>query len=343
MVKRKQQGEGGDCEKGNSDSSDETTSGSGDPNADDNNGGNQPVPHYELVKTDDGDDDKPENLQEKMEKAKKDCGKGGHMSVVAVTDIDADSEIDAYIAEVIVATGIDNSKRSYWGTGTTVPNVGAIREVFQPLAHSALMQVESEEDAFRYGSPIVPHRPACRDLAMRMQGHSPLVWETQMLPRHDTRNTSEYALYNYVSGSQFSWIPYVRALARQLGVFTHPDHVYVFSDDVADLDVNAPFVKSSGGTEIKSVFDHAKKHGLANIILVTDLQDYTKVGSSEGIDHVICIVTDTDSVPDVSKTVLSTLSPNTKLDLFPIQLSSLTKRVRDRSGNVHFSENPTGL
>ena len=300
------------------------------------NGKSKPIPAT-LVENNDGDDEKPKTAQVAMKDACASAGHGSDLRPVAVADIDADSELDAYIAEVIIASRIGNAYRFNPSAVTTVPSVQKVRGVFQPLAHTALMQVDHEEDAFRYGSIFTPQRPSSRDLAMRLQGHTPMLWETSMNPSHDTRSTSDYAIYIDVSGSQYHWLPYCRAIARTLGVFVNPDHVYVFSEEVAKLDLDVPFVMSSGGTDIGDAINHAKTHGIANVILVTDLQCGSRP-TFEGIDHVICVLTDRAEAPkDLDATIFREITSATKLDIFPLLISEMSVSNDDvGKGEQHF-------
>ena len=282
---------------------------------------------FEIVVNEDGEDDKPEQAQLQMQEAKESNHRSRNgLHVVTVPDIDADSELDSYIAEVIQVTQLSQSRGMFSSAAElSVPSAQKAREIFQPLQHSVLMQLDNEEDAHRYGSIYVPHRPSSRDLAMRMQGHTPLLWETQMVPRHDARVTTDYAIYADVSVSQFHWLPYIRSVIRSLGAFVNQEHCYVFSTSVAPLDINAPFVNSSYGTEINSVVEHAQANKLANIIIITDLDDSILCRNTDGIDHIIVIVTDHTEAPEIKHTVFKNMSATTKLDMFPIHISQLSK------------------
>ena len=300
---------------------------------------------YESVVNDDGSDDSTEQIQGQME----DAGSGGYarhrfgkMTPRPIPDIDADSELDAYLAEIINMDYSLQHRRNFYfdDPRLQVPNVQSVRSVFQPLQHTVMLHLSDDEDAARYGSMCVPERPSARDLAMHLQGHTPMLWETRASPRQSGANAS-YASYTDVSGSQFQWLPFVRAMARTLGIFVDPDHRYVFSDSIAKYDENAAFVLTTGGTDIEEAVKDAQAKHLPNIILITDMEDSTDPIDTTGIDHIIIVLTDADEAIDLSETMFSQATATTKFDIYPITLKQLTVHSDDLcSKHPHFSNMP---
>lgn len=305
---------------------------------------------YETVINDDGSDDNTENIQKQMKAATK--GHGWHSDRLIpkpIVDIDADSDLDAYLAEIINILGSGQRSRSFFFDDSRIPtpNVQSVRNVFQPLQHTVMLHLNDDEDAIRYGSMSVPERPSSRDLAMHLQGHTPMLWETRVAPQQ-TGATAAYACYTDVSGSQFQWLPFVRALSRTLGLFVDPDNRYVFSDAVADYDEKAAFVLTTGGTNISEAIADAQKKHLRNIILITDMEDSSDPVDTTGIDHIIIVLTDASDTLDLSKTMFSEAADMTKFDIYPITLDQLTIRAdaidEDASSSTkqhpHFNDMP---
>lgn len=296
---------------------------------------------YELVVNTDGSDDNTEHIQQQMLSTGTGYNRSfGELMPRPIVDIDADSDLDAYLAEVINCTGINTRNRYFMDTHIPIPDVQSVRNAFQPLQHTIMLQLSSDEDAFRYGSMFVPERPSSRDLSMHLQGHTPMLWETHITPPQTT-STATYACYTDVSGSQDQWLPFVRALSRTLSIFVDPDNRYVFSDKVAAYDEKAAFVLTTGGTNISRAIRDARKRNLKNIILVTDMEDSREPVDTSGIEHIIIVLTDQSEPIDLKDTMFSEAIGITKFDVYPIMLDQLTIKDEDyKKGHAHFSDMP---
>lgn len=303
---------------------------------------------YETVVNDDGSDNNTEHVQKQMQEASK--GYSRHSGIPTpkpIVDIDADSDLDAYLAEVINLTSSNTRRHSYFfdDPRIPVPDVQSVRNVFQPLQHTVMLRLNDDEDSMRYGSMFVPERPSSRDLAMHLQGHTPMLWETRVAPQQ-AGAAAAYACYTDVSGSQFQWLPFVRALSRTLGLFVDPDNRYVFSDAVAPYDEKAAFVLTTGGTDIAAAITDARKKHLRNIILITDMEDSEEPVDTTGIDHIIIVLTDATEPLDLADTMFSEAVGTTKFDIYPITLDQLTVRNKDgvedssHKKHAHFNDMP---
>lgn len=274
-----------------------------------------------MENPDDGEDDIVKDLIESIRQA----SKQGHMHAVPTADLDVETELDRHLAQFMRYSCLD--RHSYYndalhGLGSRVPSLDKMRGKFQGLNHTITIEADDPEEEILFGSLTPPMHPSTHDLVLLQQGINPGVWETRMQECTPKAPDIQYTIYFDVSGSMFRWMPVVRALLRQLGVFANTDCYYGFSTEVVEIEMDAAYVMTTGGTDIECSIKHAQDNGVKHILLVTDLQDSGTI-DTKGIEHIVIVATDCNKDIDIQHTVFSDHDPNTKIDVYPVNYDEI--------------------
>lgn len=290
----------------------------------------------------DGEEERPVKNQQAQEQAEKDAngkkgkfggygyGRGGSLEAVPTVDLDLESDLDQHLSQFmrVSVQGSSGYYDRFHGLSSQSPTTARIRAGFEGLQHTVMLESNSNEDDGVFGQIMPPDHPTTRDLSMYMQGYMPMLWETKMSSASPARADIRYDAYFDISGSMYRWFPVVRALLRNLGVYIRPKQVYGFSTTVTDIDMDASFLLTAGGTLIKSAIDHAKSRGVKHVLLITDLGCGTMC-DTEGIEHIIIVATDCNKNTKIEDTVFAQHHAMTKIDLYPVQYSDLVRSVPD--------------
>lgn len=273
----------------------------------------------------DGEEERPANNQSSQRAAqKKSRSDGGGLEATPTVDIDVETDLDQHLSQFmrVAIHGIGGRYDMFHGMSSLSPSVDKIRAGFDSLQHTVTLESNSNEDDGMFGSIFPPDHPTTRDLSMYMQGYTPMLWETRMSSASSEQADIRYDAYFDISGSMDRWFPVVRALLRNLGVYIRPNQVFGFSTQVAEIDMGASYLLTTGGTDISCAIKHARSRGVKHVLLITDLEDYREI-NTEGIEHLLIVATDCASDIEVSKTLFRNHDKNTKVDIYPVNFEEL--------------------
>lgn len=229
------------------------------------------------------------------------------LHTIPVTSYDLDDDVDLYMNQFMHATNFTS----------------VLFGKLQDIARHALIG-QHADDGQVYGSMDIPDRPSYQDLMSHMQGYTPSVWTHQM-PAAESEPT--FAVYMDVSGSMFSWYNFVRALIVALGRNLDPEHIYGFSDVVVPLDINCGYLKTTHGTSIKAVVEHALENGITNVIMITDLDVAVDPQlETTGIKNIAIVCTDPDKPLRKSCFRLANELNQSNFHYVPVSLEEIQKR-----------------
>lgn len=276
----------------------------------------------------DGEEERASKNQSEQREAQKGCGPDGGMQAKPTVDIDVETDLDQHLSQFMRVAIRGNGGRydMFNGMSSLCPSVDKIRAGFDALQHTVTLESNTNEDDGMFGSIFPPDHPTSRDLSVYMQGYAPMLWETRMSPPSSDKADIRYDAYFDISGSMDRWFPVVRALLRNLGVYIRPDQVFGFSTEVAEIDMGASYLLTTGGTDIKCAIEHAQERGVKHVLLITDLEDYHEI-NTEGIEHILIVATDVRADIDVSKTVFRRHDKNTKIDIYPVTFETLVTQA----------------
>jgi hypothetical protein len=122
-----------------------------------------------------------------------------------------------------------------------------------------------------------------RDVVLGMLGSPILLHEGSIERDGPTRSGERVHVYLDVSGSISSFLPVLAGAVTDCARFVHPV-VHAFSTTIADAtldELRRGRVRSTGGTDIRCVAEHARTMGVRRAVIITD----GEVGRPQGIDH----------------------------------------------------------
>ena len=121
-----------------------------------------------------------------------------------------------------------------------------------------------------------------RDVVLDLLGSPVLLHEGAVGARGRARAGERVHVYLDVSGSVSGYVGVLAAAIRDCSALVHPV-VHAFSTVVADAslaDLAAGQFRTTGGTDVACVAEHARTHGVRRAVLLTD----GYVGRAHGVD-----------------------------------------------------------
>jgi hypothetical protein len=150
----------------------------------------------------------------------------------------------------------------------------SLRRLFRSVANlkdGSSQTVSGIEDRI-IQSPIRGARLTRKDLVGHLLGHQPLLLESRIAQRVPVQQGSKVHVYLDVSGSieGIKGVLYGAVLEHSECVWPQ---IHLFSTEVADVSLpqlRKGVCKTTGGTDINCVFDHARKNRVQRALIVTD-------------------------------------------------------------------------